>query len=64
MKKKSRTTEPPPQNGQQPKLPGAQNAPHRPQIPAPDPATAKTQETPSLHVGHPTNAMHHHGETL
>ena len=62
INKKSTTTEPPPQNGQQPKPPEGPNAPHWHQIIAPDSAVVEVQEMFSSHGGHLTrNAMYHHG---
>ena len=62
--KKSTTTEPRPQNGQQPKPPGGLNAPFWYQIFSLDSAVVEVQEMFSSHGGHLTNAMYHNGETL
>ena len=62
--KKSTTTEPPPENGQQPKPQGGLNAFYWYQIFAHDSAVVEVQEMFSSHGGHLTNAMYHHGETL
>ena len=64
INKKSTTTEPPPQNGQQPKPLGGLNALHWHQIFALDSAVVEIQEMFSPHGDHPTNTMYHHGETL
>ena len=64
INKKSTTTEPPPKNGQQPKPLGGLNAFYWNQIFALDSAVVEVQEMFSLHGGHLTNAMYHHGETL
>ena len=63
INKKSTTTEPTPQNGQQPKPPGGPNAFYLHQIFALDSAVVEVQEMFSSHVGHLTNAMYHHGKT-
>ena len=62
INKKSTTTEPLPQNGQQPKPSGVPNAFHQHQTLAPDSAAAEVQEMFRSHGGHLTNAMYHHGE--
>ena len=64
ISKMSTTTEPPPYNGQQPKPPGELNAFYWYQIFVLDSAVVEVQEMFSLHGGHRTNAMYHHGETL
>ena len=64
INKKSTTTEPPPLNGQQPKLPGGLNAFYWHQIFAIDSAVVEVQEMFSSHGSLLTNAMYHHGETL
>ena len=64
INKKSTTTEPPPQNGQQPKPVGGLNGFYWYQIFALDSAVVKVQEMFSSHGGHLTNAVYHHGETL
>ena len=64
INKKSTTTEPPPENGQQPKPLGGLNAFCWYQIFALDSAVVEVQEMFSSHGGHLTNAMYHHGETL
>ena len=66
ISKKSTTTEPSPKNGQQPKQPvgGVLNAFYWYQIFALDSAVVEVQEMFSSQVGHLSNAMYHHGETL
>ena len=64
INKKSTTTEPPPQNRQQPKPLGGLNAFYWYQIFALDSAVVEVQEMISSHGGHLTNTMYHHGETL
>ena len=64
INKKSTTTEPLPQSGQQPKPPGGLNAFYWYQIFALDSAVVEVQEMFSSYGGHLTNAMYHHGETL
>ena len=66
INKKSTTTEPLPENGQQPKPlgGGGLNAFYWYQIFALDSAVDEVQEMFSSHGGHLTNAMYHHGETL
>ena len=63
INKKSTTTEPRPQNGQQHKPSGGLNASHWHKIFALDSAVFEVQEMFSSHGGHLTNAMYHHGET-
>ena len=63
INKKSTTTEPPPQNGQQPKPQGGGlNASYWYQIFALDSAVVEVQEMFSSHGGHLTNAMYHYGK--
>ena len=64
LNKESTTTEPPHENGQQPKLSGALNAFYRYKIFAIDSAVVEVQKMFSSHGGLLTNAMYHHGETL
>ena len=64
INKKSTTTEPLPENGQQPKPLGGLNAFYWYLIFALDSAVDEVQEMFSSHGGHLTNAMYHHGETL
>ena len=61
---KSTTTEPLPQNGQQPKPPGGLNAFYRYKILALDSAVIEVQEMFSSHGSLLTIAMYHHGETF
>ena len=64
INKKSTTTEPPPENGQQPKPLWGLNAFNWYQIFALDSAVVEVQEMLSSHGGYLTNAMYHHEETL
>ena len=64
INKTSTTTEPPPQNGQQPKPPAGLDAFYWHQIFAPDSAVVEVQEMFNSHGSLLTNAMYHHGETL
>ena len=62
INKKSTTTEPTPENGQQPKPLGGLNAFYWYQIFALDSAVVEVQEIFRSHGGHLTNAMYHHGK--
>ena len=64
INKKSTTTEPPLQDGQQPKRLGDLNAFYQYQIFALDSAVVEVREMFSSHGGYLLNAMYHHGETL
>ena len=64
INKNATTTEPPLQNGQQPKPTGGLNAFYWYQTFALDSAVVEEQEMFSSHGGHLTNAIYHHGETL
>ena len=63
-KQKVNKTEPPPQNGQQPKPQGGLNSFYLYQMFALDSAVVEVQEMFSSHVSLLINAMYHHGETL
>ena len=62
INKKSTTTEPPPQNGQQPRPSGGLNAFYWHQALALDSDVVEVQEMFSSHGGHLTNVMYHHGK--
>ena len=64
INKKSTTTEPPPQNGQQAKPPEGLNAFYWYQNFALDYAVVEVQKMSSLHGSLLTKAMYHHGEAL